>query len=89
MNTLAILFREVLKSAYPRVLAVVANYRRLAESSSLLCFTDTRVLFLADWKYVVTVVFVSTAALFALVRNPITTATKVRNASHVPKGKSK
>jgi hypothetical protein len=70
MQTLATLFREVLKRANPRVLAVVINHRRLAESNSLLCFTDTRVLFIANWKRVVTVVFVSTATLLALNDRP-------------------
>jgi hypothetical protein len=36
----------------------------------LLSFTDTRVLFIANWKRVVTVVFVSTAAVFALNDGP-------------------
>jgi hypothetical protein len=47
-------------------LAVVINHRRLAESNSLLCDIDTSVLFIANWKRVVTVIFVSTTALFAL-----------------------
>jgi hypothetical protein len=50
--------------------AVVINHLRLAESNFLLCFTDTSVLFIANWKRVVTVIFVSTAALFALNDSP-------------------
>ncbi len=66
----ATLFREVLKSANSGILAVVINYRYLAESKWLLCFTDARVLFIANWKRVVTVVLISTAALFALNDGP-------------------
>jgi hypothetical protein len=50
-------------------LAVVINHRRLAESNSLLCDTDTSVLFIANWKRVVTVVF-STSATFTLTDSP-------------------
>jgi hypothetical protein len=70
MHIAATLFREVLKSADPGVLAVVINYRRLTECSSLLCFTDTHVFFIANWKRVVTVVFVPAAAPFALSDSP-------------------
>jgi hypothetical protein len=68
-HTIATLFREVLQSANPRVLAVVVNDRRLTECGSLLSFTDTRVSFIANGKHVVTIVF-STAALFALKECP-------------------
>jgi hypothetical protein len=69
-HTLATLFRKVLKSADPGILAIVINDRRLAESNSLICFIDTLVLFIANWKRVVTVALVSTAALFALRDGP-------------------
>jgi len=69
-HTFATLFREVLQSANPRVSAVVVNDRRLTECRSLLSFTDTRVSFIANGKHVMTVVFVSTAALFALKECP-------------------
>jgi hypothetical protein len=51
-------------------LAVVINDRRLTEYGSLLSFTDTRVSFIANVKHVVTVVFDSMAALFALKERP-------------------
>ncbi len=70
MYILATLFREILKRANSGVLAVVINHSLLAECNSAICFTDTLVLFTANWKSVVAVVFPSTAALFALKDSP-------------------